>query len=104
MIVKLSSSGKAVQVVDDEGCVFQTSVEFFRGLLDGRSPSGFVLLTRLPFRVAVNRYKPSPVFNPVSGEKEVAVLDESRVGSDAQSRLVTERKKLVRGFMDKKVW
>jgi len=106
MIVKLSSSGRAVQVVDDGGCVFQTSVEFVRGLLEGRSPSGFVLLTRLPFKVASGRYKPSPVYNPVSGEKEVyeGVVSEDSVSGDVQSVRVTSRKRERDSFLDKKVW
>lgn len=100
MIVKLSSSGRALQVVDDEGCVFQTSVEFVRGLLDGRSPSGFLLLTRLPFRVSKDRYKPSPVWNPDSREKE---LYESS-SEDAQSVKTTSRVRSKKGFEDKVVW
>lgn len=71
MIVKLSSSGKQFQVVDDDGVVFGTSVVFLKGLLEGRAPTGFVLMTRMPFKVAKNRFKPSPVYNPGSGEKEL---------------------------------
>jgi hypothetical protein len=94
-----------LQVISDEGVVFGTSVNFVNGLLSGRSPSGFVLLTRLPFKVAANRYKPSPTWNPASGEKEMDV-DESELSTtnDAQSVKVVEQSKQKKSFVDKKVW
>jgi len=109
-VVKLSSSGRAVQFITDDGVLFQTSVSFFRGLLEGRSPSGFVLLTRMPWRVSKSRFKPSPVFNPVSGEKEVYVPGDDGessgggVGDDSLGRKSVVRGRSVRAFEDKKVW
>jgi hypothetical protein len=103
MIIKLSSSGKQLQVVDDDGCVFGTSVEWVKGLLEGRSPSGFLLLTRLPLKVAKGRYKPSPVWNPVSGEREVP--DELlSTANDAVSAAVLRVKREGQGLIDKVVF
>ena len=79
MIIKLSNSGKQVQVVDDDGCVFGTSLVFLNGLLEGRSPLNFVLMTRLPFKVAKGRFKPSPTWNPSTNTKEVEIKDTSDV-------------------------
>ena len=101
MIVKLSSSGRAVQVVDDDGRVFQTSVEFVRGLLEGRSPRGFVLLTRLPFMVSKDRYKPSPVWS--GGEKVYEGADDTASG-DVQSVRVQDKVKSKRKYDDKVVF
>ena len=93
MIIKLSSSGKQVQVVDDDGCVFGTSVTFLKGLLEGKAPRGFVLLTRLPFKVASSRFMKSPTWNPSTGEKEVDVkLEDDPYAVAGSYREVKERK------------
>ena len=63
-VVKLTSSGKAVQFIDDEGNVFMTSLSYLKGLLDGRANHGFIYLTRLPLRVSDKRFKMSNVYNP----------------------------------------
>ena len=108
MIVKLTSSGKAFQVVSDEGVVFQTSVEWVKGLLSGKSPKGFLLLTRMPFRVSKDRFVKSPVWNVVSGEKELDV-DSSDVaspglGSDVLSHKASKSRKEKSLFKDEVVW
>ncbi len=78
MILKLTSSGKAFQVICEDGSVFQSSRVFLEGLLNGKSPSGFLLLTRMHFRVDPKRYKPSPVWCPDSQSREL--YEESRWG------------------------
>lgn len=61
MIVRLSNNKKSVLVVDDDGNVFISSVYYIRGLLDGKSPWGFVMLKRLANGTSATRFKPSPV-------------------------------------------
>jgi hypothetical protein len=62
-IIKLSSSKKSVQFVDEQGNVFFTSVNYLLGLLNGKSPTGFIQLKRLPIPTAMNRFKPSEVWD-----------------------------------------
>lgn len=66
MIIKLSSSRKAVQVVDEEGRVFQTSVAYLVRLLEEPNPGKFALLTELPFRVSASRFPKSPLYEGVT--------------------------------------
>ncbi len=106
-VIKLSSSGKQLQVITDEGIVYGTSVAFVKGLMEGRSKSGFILLTRMPFMVSKTRFARSPVYNPESGEKEVA--DESntalKAAEDAISPKVTKANKEKKAFIrDVNVW
>lgn len=102
MIIKLSSSGKQLQVVDDEGVVFGTSVEFLKGLLDGRSPKGFLLLTRLPFRVSKRRFAKSPVWVPEGGVKEV-VDEDVGTGEDVLSAREQKKRQVKRSVSDEGV-
>lgn len=85
MIIRLSKSGKGFQVVDGDGNVFITSVEYLKRLLDGRYSGPFVLLTRLPNPVAVDRFPASPVWNPVSGTSDSDV----QVGQELSAPLTT---------------
>ena len=107
MIIKVSSSGKQLQVVDDDGFVFGTSVTFLKGLLDNKSK--FLLLTKMPFKVSKSRYKPSPVYNPVSGEKELELsqlerVDELSTSDDAFSQKVLKQGKVKKGFEEIEVF
>lgn len=107
MIVKLSSSGKAVQVITDDGSVFQTSKLFFEGLFSGKSSSGFIPMTRLPWKVSKDRFKPSPVWNPETGEKEVYEEtggDVESMSSDSLSSKTVGANRKKKAFEDKKVW
>lgn len=61
-IIKLTKSQKAVQIVTDEGFIFQTSVSSLQFLLNGFAKNGFITTMRLPFNVAPDRYKPSEVW------------------------------------------
>lgn len=106
MIIKLSSSGKQLQVIDDDGNVFGTSVLFLKGLLEKRAPRNFVLMTKMPFKVAKNRFAPSPVYNPDTKEKELVEdnIDEERTDKDAFSPHITKKVKDKKAFEDKEVW
>ena len=85
MIAKITSSGKGFMIVDDDGNTFMQSVEFIKGLLDGRSPSGFVLFSRMPWKASKTRFAPSPVFNPKTGEKELLNDEELTTNNDGLS-------------------
>ena len=63
-ILKLTKSGKAVQVIDDDGRVYITSVNFVQGLLMGKSKFGFIKTKRLPFNVSKDRFEPSELYDP----------------------------------------
>jgi len=101
-VIKLSSSGKQLQFITDEGDVFGTSRLFVEGLFNGKSPRGFIMLTKMPFKVAKNRFKPSPVYNPESGEKEVSDVN---LNTDALAKVQVKKRKEDNSFReDIKEW
>lgn len=57
--VKMSGSGRAVQFIDDNGVVFQTSLYDFNLLFSGKK--SFLSLIRLPFTISPTRFPPSRV-------------------------------------------
>lgn len=63
-VIKLNKSGKAILIIDDEGRMYQTSVVFMLGLLNGKSKHGFITTSRLPFNSAPGRFKPSELWDP----------------------------------------
>ena len=75
MIIKLNKTGKQVQIVDDDGRVYGTSVSFLMSLIKGTSKVNFLLTSRLPFNLSPDRYKPSPLWIPEGMNKE-AVIEE----------------------------
>ena len=96
----MSKSKKQVQFIDESGNMFVTSTNYLLGLLNGRSPTGFVLLSRLPIPVAENRFKKSPLYDPegIYNEKTVDL----KTDGIAHQRLKKEEKK--EAFKDKVVW
>lgn len=101
-IVKISSSGRALLFIDDEGNSFVTSLSFFKNLVDGQVKGNFLLLTRLPDKVSKDRFKKSPLYGS-SAEKE-AVKESIVVSSDALSRNKLSEKIEQKTFEDKTVW
>ena len=100
-VVKLTKSKKAVMFVDDDGNAFFTSVNFFVGLLNGKSD--FLLLKRLPNKISDKRFKKSELWDPEGVFKNV----DSRsltTANDALSSGVLREKEEVKGFEDKQVW
>ena len=77
-VLKLTSSGKGLQVIDDEGNVFQTSKLYVETLLAGNIKGNFILLNRLPWKAAEDRFKKSPLWEPKTG-----VTKEGLVASDS---------------------
>jgi len=102
-VIKLTSSKKAVLFIDDEGNTFITSVNFLVGLLNGKSPYGFVSLARLPGKVADGRFKKSKLYDP-SGVYENVDSKTLSTNTDVLSQKVLKEGKEKKGFVDKKVW
>lgn len=96
-IIKLSSSKKSIQFVDESGNVFFTSVNYLLGLLNGKSPTGFIQLKRLPIPIAMNRFKPSELWDP-NGISNSKTVDLNTDGLAAK-RIKSEEKK--EAFKDK---
>ena len=63
-MIKLSKSGKQVQVITDEGHVFATSKAYLISLLNQTLKMDWVLLKRLPFNVSPDRFKKSEIWIP----------------------------------------
>jgi len=104
-VVKLSKSGKAIQIYTDEGKVYQTSVVFMQGLMMGKSKGGFITTVRLPFNVAPDRFKPSEVWDPDGVFKgDAAKTLDLNTSNDALSVGVRKNNEQKKVFTDKKVW
>jgi hypothetical protein len=101
-VVKLSKSKKAIQIITDDGKVYQTSVVFMQGLLMGKSKSGFITTVRLPFNVAADRFAPSEVWDPDGIFKGDAAKTLTTT-DDALSVKVRKKSEVKKGFVDKKV-
>lgn len=102
-IIKLSSSKKSVQFVDEQGNVFFTSVNYLLGLLNGKSPTGFIQLKRLPVPIAMGRFKPSEVYDPngILNSKTLEPVNFSTDGLGAKRIKEAEKKE---AMIDKLVW
>jgi len=102
-VVKLTKSGRAVQIIDDEGRVYQTSVVFMQGLLMGKAKGNFITTCRLPFNFAPDRFKPSELYDPdgVWDGDNSKTLTTTNDAVSVKTRMEKEEK---RSFVDKKVW
>ncbi len=89
-----------MQVIDEEGNMFVTSTNYMLGLLNGKSPTGFILLSRLPIPVAKDRFKPSPLYDP-QGLYNSKTVELNNDGLNA-TRIKNEEKK--EAMVDKIVW
>ena len=74
-VIKLNASGKAVQVITDEGVMFQTSRFYVEQMLSGKLNVPFILMSRLENGVSPDRFKKSPVW---SGNLGVKTTDPSQ--------------------------
>jgi hypothetical protein len=85
MIIKISKSGKAFQVVDDNGIVYQTSVYIAKMLLEGTVNGGWVLLSMLPEKVSADRFPKSPLYMPEGMSADDVSAEVTRASQDAYS-------------------
>ena len=74
-IIKLSRSGNQLQVIDDDGNVFGTSVSWVYNLIEGRAKLNFLMLTKMHMSVAPDRFGKSPVWEP--DEEGASITKES---------------------------
>jgi len=100
-VVKLTKSKKAVQFIDENGIVFQTSAFYLQRLLDGDVRGNFILLARLPFTVAKDRFKPSPLYGREL-QDEMSVESKSTTDDILSVRVRKDREE-VESFKDKEV-
>lgn len=104
-IVKLSSSGKAIIFVDDEGNVFGTSLAYMYSLLYGNLPYKFLLLSRLPIPINKHRFKKSPLYIPQGMDKEYIEEQERRSKKSERSDPMGSDKELEeKAYADAEVW
>lgn len=102
-VIKLTKSGKAVQVITDEGHVYQTSVNSVTYLLAGKAKGGFITTKRMPWDVAPERFAPSELYDP-NGVFAGNAGKTLTTANDALSQKAAESKKVKKLYEDKKVW
>lgn len=101
-VVKLTSSGKAVQFIDDQGNVFQTTAGMITSLIGKQVAHSMVVLTRLPIKAAPDRFQVSPLYNP-EGRVEDGTLSRTQ-SNDAFSPKLKKDFDQQKQFEDKQVW
>ena len=79
--IKLTTSGKAIQFIDDDGRVFQTSTYDYGLLVGGKKK--FISPIRLPHDVSPTRFPPSKMWNPATGKTEEVARNFKAGGHDA---------------------
>jgi hypothetical protein len=95
-VIKLTSSKKAILVIDDDGNSFITSLHYWNELLRGNNKQGFLLMQRLPEKVSDSRFKRSPEY----GNKPEPVAP----SGDALSKTSRQEKAVDGVFVDVKDW
>jgi len=101
-ILKLTSSGKGVQIIDDSGNVYMSSVTYLKSLLAGTSKHPVVFFSRLPFKVSPDKFGVSKLYDPdgLSGDKEVQVA----IGSDPMGKKTKKILEDINNYSDEVVW
>ena len=102
-VLKLTKNKKAVQIITDEGLVYQTSVVFLQGLLMGKARGDFIKTVRLPFNVAPDRFAPSEIWDP-NGVFKGDAAKTLTTTNDALSVKTRKQNEVKKGFVDKQVW
>ena len=101
--IKLTTSGKAIQFIDDEGRVYQTSLYDYSLLVAGKKK--FTTPVRLPHDVSPQRFPPSKLLmpDPNGGWKTIDVprghkmgghdaYDLKKAGDNSKKNTLKERK------------
>ena len=94
-IVKISSSGKSVLFIDDDGNVFNTGFDYLLGLLNSKNSKRFVLLTRLALQADARLLRKSPVYDSGLGAVSSGKVIDSRSSRERFEEAT---------FSDKNVW
>lgn len=103
-VLKLTSSGKGVLVIDDDGNVFITSVNSILYLIKGFAKGGFITTNRLPFPVAPDRFKQSELYDPDGTFDGNAAKTVKTTTNDALSVKVRKEMDNKKKLEDKKVF
>lgn len=102
VVIKLSKSGRAFQVIADDGTVYQTSLFTTRKLLDGQVNGGFIVLTEFPNKCSADRFPKSPMYKP---EGDVLTTDDTlTTTNDVFSGKYKQANEEKEQFKDKSVW
>ena len=103
-VAKLTGSKKGLLFIDDEGNIFNTSVNFIMGLINGKAKHDFVLLSRLPNKAAEGRFKKSPLYDPDGKYHEKTFEKSTTLANDGLSKVERDKTEVKKSFKDKKVW
>jgi len=104
-VLKLTKSKKAVQIITDDGKVYQTSVNSVLFLLNGRSKEGFITTIRLPINASPDRFKPSELYDPNGLFKGDAVKSlEPSASEDVFSPKYKKEMEQKTAYEDKTIW
>jgi hypothetical protein len=89
-------------VIDDDGYIFMTSVNYLLGLINGKAKHNFILLKRMPFKTTDTKFAPSPVWIPEGmAVDEKTLSKENATGDDALSTKFKKKQEQVKSFADK---
>lgn len=106
-IIKISKSGKQIQVIDDFGNIYGTSLTGLQNLLNGQVRQGYVMLMRMPFNVSANRFGVSPLWE-IPGQESTNLVKQGdssvNLSNDAFSASNIKKKEDIKKFQDKVVW
>lgn len=103
--IKLTTSGKAIQFIDDKGQVYQTSVYDYNLLITGQKK--FTTPVRLPFDVNPERWPASPLLksNPDGKWEKVDIPRDFKIGGhDAYDLKKLGEEKAKKKFEEVKEW
>jgi hypothetical protein len=91
-VAKLTSSGKAVLVIDDSGNVFIAPLSTFESLLCSRVP--LVSFNRLPYALPSGRFGQSDLWDSDGTKKKYSELEDGQVPIDSSVQRKKEEYKI----------
>jgi hypothetical protein len=100
-VVLKTSSGKAVQFIDEEGNVFMTSVSWLKTLLYGNKK--MIELTRMPYKANPGRFRKSPVLDLGTGKKSLEPLEGGKELTNANDAFGTSHLLRVKREKEEKI-
>lgn len=102
-VLKKSKSGNQVQFLDEEGNMFALPTSSVLAFLRSTGKRwNCVVLKRLPFKVCMDRFPRSPLYDP-KGESSVMDVGDT-LKDDVLSKRTRTRVKEKAQYSDKKVW
>ena len=99
-ILKLSKSGKAVIIIDDQGNVFITPAGRIENLLAKKAK--IVMTSRFPMKASSSRFKPSELYDPSGIHGRLKNSD--KMSGDAFSGKTQKIIQDIKNYKDKDVW